>query len=180
MGRLPSAILLFCVRKIGIRFLSGDLLVVSHACRIARCLSGRLAGVVLCLGLSACAMDGFSFAPRGSSVDRQTLPPPTYQASADQQASPLNGVPSVSTARQMSTADVTVYDLDDPNARTVYDPPSRLVGRSMGASSDDSGLTPLSTWVRSVRSGAVNGGGVPSAADPSVLLFPDQLEGAEG
>jgi outer membrane protein OmpA-like peptidoglycan-associated protein len=146
--------------------------VVSHACRTAGRLSGRLAGVILCLGLSACAMDGFSFAPRGSTVDRQTLPPPTYQASAAQQASPLDGAPSVSTARQMSTGEVTVYDLDDPNARTVYDSPMRPLGRGGAALADGAGLMPLSTWVHAVRNGAVNGGGVPSAADSSVLLFP--------
>lgn len=136
--------------------------------------SGRvLGGILLCLGLSACGTDGFSFASRGAVVDRQTLPPPTYQADAAQAPLPARPVDFPSLARQMSGGDVVVYDLNDSSGRTVYDPPPFMDPR-VSLTARPSDLPTLSSWVESVRSGTLRApaSGVPSAADSSVLLFP--------
>lgn len=143
----------------------------------ARRVSGAFAALALCFGLSACATDGFSFSPGGGSVDRQTLPPPVYQAEEQVELPSLPGetfdFPSL--ADQMSRGGVTVYGLDDPMGPSVYDPPPQPPRPFYRGRPQDKPLTlrpPASLTEQKPISLLSTSGGVPSAADSSVLIFP--------
>lgn len=170
---------------------------ISGVSDAARRVSGAFVAFALCLGLSACATDGFSFSPRRGDVDRQTLPPPIYQADSkpgpsksqdisDESALPV--LPSLpgetfdfpSLADQMNRSGVIVYGLDDPAGPGVYDPAPapRRFSRGRPRSEILTLRPPPGIMERKAVSDLTpvslvpEPSGVPSAADSSVLVFP--------